>query len=198
MTTASLTSPEYTMGEIGREAAIALGYDDQGELDVAQPLGELGFDSMMAVNMRNALMELGIDLPLYLLNGGPSVVELSAYVMRMAERDDDSLIQEERIPTRVLATHGGAHAVGTIEQLQQLEVQRAHLRVPPTLHADMTRQLLEAGIGVFVEKPIALSSRQARELERGVVQYIRPRYYTTRNFKLCLHRNFQRKLSYLQ
>ncbi len=101
------------MAEIGRHAAAVLAYDDPGELDVAQPLGELGFDSMMAVNMRNALMEDGIDLPLYLLNGGPSVVELAAYAVRMADVDPDEVVVEERIPMRVIATHGAAFLVGS-------------------------------------------------------------------------------------
>jgi len=55
-------------------------------------------------------------------------------------------------------------AVATIEELAGLGVQVAHVLTPPDLHVRVTRQLLEAGIGALVEKPLALSSREAREL----------------------------------
>ncbi|HKH50147.1 MAG TPA: NAD-dependent epimerase/dehydratase family protein [Thermoanaerobaculia bacterium] len=55
-------------------------------------------------------------------------------------------------------------AVASIEELAGLGVQVAHVLTPPDLHVQVTRQLLEAGIGAFVEKPLALSSREAREL----------------------------------
>jgi len=55
-------------------------------------------------------------------------------------------------------------AVASIEELAGLGVQVAHVLTPPDLHVRVTRQLLEAGIGALVEKPLALSSREAREL----------------------------------
>lgn len=66
------------------------------------------------------------------------------------------------------------HAVGAISALADLEIDIAHVLVPPNLHVPVTRELLEAGIGAFVEKPLALSSSDARELgqladERGLV-----------------------------
>ncbi|MFL6294049.1 MAG: NAD-dependent epimerase/dehydratase family protein [Thermoanaerobaculia bacterium] len=66
---------------------------------------------------------------------------------------------------RALAKRWGIPAaVASIEELAGLGVQVAHVLTPPDLHARVTRQLLEAGIGAFVEKPFALSSREAREL----------------------------------
>ena len=70
-------------------------------------------------------------------------------------------------------THGVANAVATIPELVDLGIEVAHLLVPPDLHAPLTRELLEHGIGVFVEKPLALASNDARELaalasERGL------------------------------
>lgn len=67
----------------------------------------------------------------------------------------------------------GARAVTTIAALAEAGVQVAHLCVPPDLHASLTRECLEAGIGVFVEKPLALFQSDARELanlahERGL------------------------------
>ena len=55
-------------------------------------------------------------------------------------------------------------ALASIEELAPLRVQVAHVLTPPHLHVPVTRQLLEAGIGAFVEKPFALSSREAGEL----------------------------------
>ncbi|MFL6200489.1 MAG: NAD-dependent epimerase/dehydratase family protein [Thermoanaerobaculia bacterium] len=66
---------------------------------------------------------------------------------------------------RALAKRWGIPAaVASVEELAGLGVQVAHVLTPPDLHARVTRQLLEAGIGAFVEKPFALSSREAREL----------------------------------
>ncbi len=56
------------------------------------------------------------------------------------------------------------HAVADPAELAGLGVQVAHLAVPPDLHVSLTRQLLESGVGVFAEKPIALSSDDARSL----------------------------------
>ncbi|HEX5716894.1 MAG TPA: NAD-dependent epimerase/dehydratase family protein [Thermoanaerobaculia bacterium] len=66
---------------------------------------------------------------------------------------------------RALAQRWGIPAaVASIEELAALDVHVAHVLTPPDLHVRVTRQLLEAGIGAFVEKPFALSSRDAREL----------------------------------
>ena len=74
---------------------------------------------------------------------------------------------------RAATAHGAAHAVGTAAELAALGVQVAHVLVPPDLHVPVARELLEHGIGVFVEKPLALSSADARMLvelarERGL------------------------------
>ena len=66
---------------------------------------------------------------------------------------------------RALAKRWGIPAaVGSIAELAGLDVQVAHVLTPPDLHVRVTRELVEAGIGAFVEKPFALSSRDAREL----------------------------------
>lgn len=59
---------------------------------------------------------------------------------------------------------GARHAVARIADLPGLGVEVAHLAVPPDLHVALTRELLELGIGVFVEKPLALSTADARAL----------------------------------
>ncbi len=52
------------------------------------------------------------------------------------------------------------HAVDSVDALAGLGVQVAHVLVPPDLHVLVTRRLLALGIGVLVEKPLALSERR--------------------------------------
>ncbi|HKI01242.1 MAG TPA: NAD-dependent epimerase/dehydratase family protein [Thermoanaerobaculia bacterium] len=57
------------------------------------------------------------------------------------------------------------HAVASAGELAALGVDVAHVLVPPDLHVPVARSLLEAGIGVLIEKPLALSSAEGRELQ---------------------------------
>ena len=56
------------------------------------------------------------------------------------------------------------HAVATLDELVATGAEVAHLTVPPALHARLARQLLELGLSVLVEKPLCLSSDEARGL----------------------------------
>lgn len=60
--------------------------------------------------------------------------------------------------------HGVAAAVAGLEELVPHRIDVVHLCVPPDLHARLTRQCLELGFSVFVEKPLALTSGEASEL----------------------------------
>ncbi len=60
--------------------------------------------------------------------------------------------------------YGIAHAVERVDELARLGVTVAHLCVPPDLHRSLAQELLESGIGIFVEKPFVLASSQARQL----------------------------------
>lgn len=55
-------------------------------------------------------------------------------------------------------------AVAALSELPEHGAQVAHLLAPPDLHLRLTRELLELGLGVYVEKPMALSASDAREL----------------------------------
>ena len=55
-------------------------------------------------------------------------------------------------------------AVAELSALREHDVQVAHLLVPPDLHLRLARELLELGLGVYVEKPLALGAADAREL----------------------------------
>jgi predicted dehydrogenase/nucleoside-diphosphate-sugar epimerase len=60
---------------------------------------------------------------------------------------------------------GVGRAVASLDDLVPLGVDVAHVLTPPDLHVPVARQLLERGIGLFVEKPLALTSAEARELQ---------------------------------
>src|SRR5436305_7623320 len=60
---------------------------------------------------------------------------------------------------------GIPNAVGAVEELRDLAIDVAHVLVPPDLHVKVTRALLEMRIGVLIEKPMALASADARELQ---------------------------------
>jgi predicted dehydrogenase/nucleoside-diphosphate-sugar epimerase len=60
--------------------------------------------------------------------------------------------------------HGVPHAVSALSDLPGLGIEVAHVLVPPALHVEVTRSLLELGVGTFVEKPLALESAEAAEL----------------------------------
>jgi predicted dehydrogenase/nucleoside-diphosphate-sugar epimerase len=87
----------------------------------------------------------------------------------LAEMADVELVavcdtDPERV--RAAARHWGVgHAVTSTAELAGLGVDVAHVLVPPDLHVAVARSLLESGIGVLVEKPLALSSAEGRELQ---------------------------------
>jgi predicted dehydrogenase/nucleoside-diphosphate-sugar epimerase len=61
--------------------------------------------------------------------------------------------------------HGLDHAFTSIEEaLASGSFDRAHVLVPPVHHVPVARQLVEAGIGVLVEKPMGISSEECEAL----------------------------------
>jgi predicted dehydrogenase/nucleoside-diphosphate-sugar epimerase len=87
------------------------------------------------------------------------------------------------------------NAVASIAELAALKIDVAHVLVPPNLHLAVTRELLELGIGAFVEKPLALSTADARTLtelaeQRDVVLGV--------NHNAAFHPAFQRLLERLR
>ena len=52
----------------------------------------------------------------------------------------------------------------TAELVERAKPDVAHVLVPPDLHASVARELLEAGVGVFLEKPMATAAADARAL----------------------------------
>ena len=76
-----------------------------------------------------------------------------------------------------VAKEFGCRSFGSIEQLltTHSEVQAASVAVPTVRHVDTARQLIEAGIDVLIEKPLASSLAEADELvevARGTSQIV--------------------------
>jgi predicted dehydrogenase/nucleoside-diphosphate-sugar epimerase len=87
---------------------------------------------------------------------------------------------------------GAAHAVTDPSELVGLGIQVAHVLTPPDRHFSVARDLLESGVGVFAEKPVALTTAEARELadlaaERGLPFGV--------NHNAAFHPGFQRLLA---
>lgn len=65
---------------------------------------------------------------------------------------------------KAAAVHGVRGVATALAELPGMGVQVAHLAVPPDLHVPLAREALELGLGVFVEKPLALTAEEARTL----------------------------------
>src|SRR5580704_2279429 len=67
-----------------------------------------------------------------------------------------------------VAREFGCRSFGSIEQLTTThsEVQAASVAVPTIHHLNAARKLMEAGIDVLIEKPLAISLAEADELIR--------------------------------
>ena len=67
----------------------------------------------------------------------------------------DALCKEWQIPNR---------ASNLVDLLGVCKPKVVHILVPPAFHYEVTRQALELGLHVLVEKPMALESKQCEEL----------------------------------
>ncbi len=74
----------------------------------------------------------------------------------------------------VAQRHRVPNAVASIDELSELGVDVAHLLTPPDTHVALVRRLLDRGIGVFAEKPLALSGADARALAQQAAERARP------------------------
>ena len=64
-----------------------------------------------------------------------------------------------------VASEYGTRSLGSIEQLlTRSEIQAASIAVPTVHHLEVARQLLDAGIDVLIEKPLAFSLAEADEI----------------------------------
>jgi short-subunit dehydrogenase/acyl carrier protein len=102
---------------VTEKAMRALGLDPARAVDPRTPLGELGLDSLLAVELRNTLgAALGKSLPATLLFDYPTIGALTDHLMA------------EVLETKVAAVDAGpaapANLVGSIEEMSDEEVER--------------------------------------------------------------------------
>ncbi len=72
-------------------SVLGLAQGVQGRMRVDRPLDTLGLDSLMALELKNRLeQELGIELPLVTLLGGPTIEELAAMLASSPLNGDDA------------------------------------------------------------------------------------------------------------
>ena len=102
-----------------RERALrALGMDPAKALDPRTPLGDLGMDSLLAVEIRNTLgAATGLSLPATLLFDHPTVDALTDYLFA-------ELFETPVAPAPAAAAEGGHALVGSIEELSDDDVDR--------------------------------------------------------------------------
>ena len=79
------------------------------------------------------------------------------------------------------ASYGIPGVFTSLDMMLKAGVDAVHVLVPPQLHVDVTRQILEAGVHAFVEKPMGLDSAQCAQLVELAAQ---------RKVKLAVNHNF--------
>jgi len=102
------------------------------------------------------------------LVGAGAIAETHLAVLRsIADLDVVAIVDRELDRAqRLAARHAVPHACTAIGELAGRAIAVAHVLVPPDQHASVVRQLFELSIGAYVEKPCALSSSEALELQR--------------------------------
>ncbi len=78
-------------------------------------------------------------------------------------------------------TYGIPNVFADLADMLKLKLDVVHVLLPPDLHIDITRQILESGTNVFLEKPMGLDSQQCQSLVDLAKQ---------NNLKLGVNHNF--------
>jgi acyl carrier protein len=117
---------------VQEEAARVLRLDPDAKLDPHVPLNELGFDSLMAVELANQLTSAtGISLPVTLLFDYPTLHAMSGYIVRnVLELDtgDEPMADEEDSEVTPKASEITANMLESIGKLTDEEVAAQLLR----------------------------------------------------------------------
>jgi acyl carrier protein len=108
---------------IDDQARVILGTDGVKRIDPRRPLRELGLDSLMAVELRNALgARLGRTLPATLLFDYPAIDNVADYVLRELFADEQRPVPGD--PAADSAMERAQHALD-IEELDHLSAEEA-------------------------------------------------------------------------
>jgi polyene macrolide polyketide synthase len=99
---------EVLLEQVRSQAAKALGFDPSEPIDPRQPLNELGLDSLMAVELRDALARMvGRNLPATLLFNYPTLGALEEYLAK-------EILSEDSAPSLVVAQEEAANTNASI------------------------------------------------------------------------------------
>jgi acyl transferase domain-containing protein len=117
------------VGAFVRERALkTLGLDPARPVDPRTPLGELGLDSLLAVELRNALSKaIGKPLPATLLFDHPTLDALTEHLLGLlggAGEAQPAQAPQAAAPAPAAATAAAPALVGDIEDLSDEEVER--------------------------------------------------------------------------
>ena len=76
------------------------------------------------------------------------------------------VVDPDRARADMVASEFGCRAFGSVEQLlaAHSEVQATSVAVPTVLHLEVARALMESGVDVLIEKPVAATLAEADEL----------------------------------
>ena len=80
-------------------------------------------------------------------------VEITAVCDRALERAEEAA-----------STYGIPHVFSDLAEMLKLKLDVVHVLLPPDLHINTSKQILEAGSNVFLEKPMGLDSKECQAL----------------------------------
>ncbi len=108
--TAPSERKDLLVGYLCQQATKVLGLEDSFHIDPHQPLREMGLDSLMAIELKNAVVNaIGRDLPATLLFNYPTIDQLAEYLVsevlfvQQPKEAPEGTAQEQKEPNQGLA-----------------------------------------------------------------------------------------------
>jgi acyl carrier protein len=112
------TVAQRRLVELFRAEAAAILRLDPAEIDPGRPMADLGFDSLMAVELKlSAEQRHGIVLPVFALTEGATLATLATRVLVDLRRGEVPS-EEEDLAAALVARHAGAGQAGIVARLR--------------------------------------------------------------------------------